>query len=284
GWDNIIIGNMYNFSIWWKQYTVRWNAYNESSANNVLFAQISSTCAMILSLIPVAATFLWLFLTTNNPSKLAALIVTLPRQIQIIQHVEILSTYAMYWHGTYAKLKALISTLILPTDDKNQYIKRIKKREIQFVVNKEPIIFPTIKYFIEMLGNMKNGRITIRGKNGSGKTTLINLIKRELGERAYYLPTNTRLLFESTIGGSFSTGQKMKACFEELKKNLLDDKVLLLDEWDANLDEKNIQIISEMLDVFSKKCCVVEISHRQNIVNSSFNNSWLEETSSETSI
>jgi ABC-type bacteriocin/lantibiotic exporter with double-glycine peptidase domain len=278
GWDNIIVGNNYNFSIWWKLFTKRWNAYNISSAKAVLWTQLSSTCATILSLVPVAATFVWIFATTTNDiAKLAALIATLPRQIQIIQHFEVLSTYTMHWYGTYARLKALmatISTAILPVNNKAELLERIKENEITLTINKIQTVFPPFDQFLEILTNLKNGRITIQGKNGTGKTTLINLLKKELKDKAYYLPTNSRLVFESTAEGTFSTGERIKAYLEELAKIHLGagkksqgtfsvNEILLLDEWDANLDTKNREVISVMLDKFAAQCCVIEISHRQ---------------------
>ena len=264
GWDNIVIGNIYNFTIWWKQYCARWGAYNNSSAKNALFNQLASAAVMMCALVPVAGTFIWLFLHTSDTAKLAALIATLPRQIQIIQHFEILSTYAMYWHGTYAKIKALMEALIFKKEDHYKAINdRISIKEMKFTINNSVKTFENHKNLFEALSNRNNGRITIQGRNGSGKTTLVNMIKNELGEQAYYLPTNSRLLFDSILNSSLSTGQRVKACLDELEKSLTNLKVLILDEWDANLDNTNIEVISSMLDKLANKYCIIEISHRQ---------------------
>jgi ABC-type transport system involved in cytochrome bd biosynthesis fused ATPase/permease subunit len=37
--------------------------------------------------------------------------------------------------------------------------------------------------------------------------------------------------------------------------------IYLLDEWDANLDRKNREDISKVLDEIAKKACVIEILH-----------------------
>jgi ABC-type bacteriocin/lantibiotic exporter with double-glycine peptidase domain len=222
---------------------------------------------MVLSLIPIAITFLWVFLTTHNTAKLAALIATLPRQIQVIQYLEVLSTYTIYWHGIYAKLKSLISALLpVQKNYHDELMKRINKHELKLIFDNEPITFASILILIDDIKKMMKGRVTIQGKNGSGKTSLIILLKQILGEDAYYLPTNSRLFFESTIDNSLSTGQKMKAWLEEIERNILPIKVILLDEWNANLDDKNRKLISNVLDKLSKKCCVIEISHRENSI------------------
>lgn len=264
GWDNIIIGNTYNLNIWWKQYSKRWALYNDSSTKAVVLTQISSTCSMVFSLIPVAGVFLWLFLTTSNTGRLVALVATLPRQIQIIQHFEILSTYVMHWHGVLARLKSLFATIDAPlAESRTNILKRINKKEINILINQSPVLFSSLDELFFAIGNMQTGRVTINGKNGSGKTTLINLIKKELGDQSYYLPTNSRLLFESSLEGSLSTGQEVKSRLDEIIVNLTpaQNKILLLDEWDANLDVHNIKLISTMLDSFAKERCIIEIRH-----------------------
>jgi ABC-type multidrug transport system fused ATPase/permease subunit len=269
GWDNILIGNRYNYSIWWRQFKKRWESYNNSSVTAALITSFASTAAMICSLIPVAATFIWLFMNTTDTLKLAALIATLPRQIQIIQHFQILTSYTMHWHGTYARLKALMSSLILYKNDKSDFIKRVKQEQIGFVINGASVQFSSFEQLLEALDKLKHGRITIYGKNGTGKTTLTNLLKEELKDNAYYLPTNSRLFFDTTIEASHSTGQRVKACLQELAQKYFQGEnqptipVLILDEWDANLDFKNVESISTILDEFATRCIVVEISHRR---------------------
>jgi ABC-type transport system involved in cytochrome bd biosynthesis fused ATPase/permease subunit len=267
GWDNILVGNSYNFSIWWKQFKKRWEAYNNSSAKAALLTSLASTGAMICSLIPVAVTFIWLLMSTSSTIKLAALIATLPRQIQIIQHFQILTSYTMHWHGSYARLKALMQSLILSKRDTTIFSKRVNLSQIGFRVDGSSERFSSFEQLLEVVNKRKPARITIHGQNGTGKTTLINLLKEELKDHAYYLPTNSRLFFETTIEASHSTGQKVKACLQELaQKYHIENQsmlpILLLDEWDANLDAKNVESISLILDDFAKYCCVIEISHR----------------------
>lgn len=274
GWDNITTGNNYNYQIWWKQFCSFWKANDNSSSRAVVYTQLSSVSSMIFSLIPVAANFIWIFISTSSPVKLAALIATLPRQIQIMQHFEILTTYIMHWHGTHTRLKNMIESLTnLPEINKDDLIKRISWDDIHCKWNYQTINLNSFDIFLEFLNKRKNGHLTIEGKNGSGKTTLVNLIKQEMGEKVFYLPTNSHLLFEGSINKSFSTGQRVKTylteiaqyivCKNEYHHCLTDYYILLLDEWNANLDLMNVKNISKELDRLSEKMCVIEISHRQ---------------------
>jgi energy-coupling factor transporter ATP-binding protein EcfA2 len=42
----------------------------------------------------------------------------------------------------------------------------------------------------------------------------------------------------------------------------LDNKHLLLDEWDANLDQENILKINDLLNRISKDKVIIEVRHR----------------------
>jgi len=273
-WDNITAGNQYNFLLWWRKFNNCWEAVNKSSVKAVFVTQLSSVSSVIFLLVAVMGNFFWIFLTTNSSAKLAALVATLPRQIQILQHFEILSSYVMLWHGTYTRLKNLLESLDIPaTADRQNLLNRVKWNEIIFEFNHRQKYLKSFSEFIEILHTTRTGRLTIRGANGTGKTTLINLAKQELGDNAFYLPTNSQLIFESTLDQGLSTGQKVKAYLDEISKlisrDATDEKrgslypILLLDEWSANLDIQNATLVSEQLESIAKSRFLIEISHRQ---------------------
>lgn len=275
GWDNIIVGNNYNLSIWWEMFSKRWAAYNQSSAHAVLLTQLSSTLTVAFALIPVSSAFIYLLFIAPTTAKMSALIATLPRQIQIIQHFQLLSTYTMHWHGVYARVKALRLSLFAPNPIKISALNRIQENKIIITLNNSSNCFHSYDNFLKLIASVKTGRYSVQGENGSGKTTLINLLKEEFKDNAFYLPVNSRLAFKNAIDSSYSTGQKVKANLEELKGILIDktnihtpnlkneNMILLLDEWDANLDAKNREDISTILDELSRHHIVIEISHKR---------------------
>ena len=81
------------------------------------------------------------------------------------------------------------------------------------------------------------GRITLRGENGAGKSTLLMLVKNALNDRAFFLPTQNQLSFTSEAN-KYSTGESLRNRLLEILERVNVD-VLLLDEWDANLDKEN---------------------------------------------
>ena len=106
----------------------------------------------------------------------------------------------------------------------------------------------------------ERGHYAVSGANGSGKTSLMLLFKLRAREAALYLPAQS-FLFPSIRSG-LSTGQRklrdLRRCFA-LKERT---EVLLLDEWDANLDPANRQVISSLIDDLARTHTVIEVSHR----------------------
>lgn len=104
------------------------------------------------------------------------------------------------------------------------------------------------------------GRYRLTGVNGSGKTSMLLQLKTNLAGRAFYLPAHASLF--PSFGAKASTGQRK---LRDLQRSfaLVRGKtdVILLDEWDANLDHANRQKISKLLDELAGSHAVVEVSH-----------------------
>ena len=58
-----------------------------------------------------------------------------------------------------------------------------------------------------------------------------------------------------------STGELLKEQVEEIYQNV-EAKIILLDEWDANLDGLNQNRLSNLIDQIAQKKCVIEVRHR----------------------
>ena len=105
------------------------------------------------------------------------------------------------------------------------------------------------------------GRYAIAGPNGSGKTSLLLHLKELLKERAFYIPAQS-FLFPAVRAG-LSTGQRklrdLRSAFDAAGGRV---PVILLDEWDANLDPDNRERISAEIDELARSHAVVEVSHR----------------------
>jgi ABC-type transport system involved in cytochrome bd biosynthesis fused ATPase/permease subunit len=106
----------------------------------------------------------------------------------------------------------------------------------------------------------KPGRYTITGPNGAGKSSVLKLLKIHLKDEAFYLPAKHQLLFptDTTQG---SSGERTR---RQLDEALTDESIniLLLDEWDANLDAVNTTFLDEKIRDLTSKKIVIEVRHK----------------------
>ncbi|PCI92433.1 hypothetical protein COB11_07400 [Candidatus Aerophobetes bacterium] len=193
----------------------------------------------------------------NDFTWLAIMAVALPRLFQILSYsyemLFILADFPMY----KSRLKTVME-LLEPShkgeSNHRQLEKRIRWDAINVDSNKVSLSSR------DLLGALpKSGRFTLQGENGSGKTSLLLLLKLNKGESAFYLPAKHQLMFQVSHT-SLSTGQLATSTLKELLEKL-DSPIVLLDEWDANLDKRNTQSLSQLIEKLSLKKCVIESRH-----------------------
>jgi ABC-type transport system involved in cytochrome bd biosynthesis fused ATPase/permease subunit len=108
---------------------------------------------------------------------------------------------------------------------------------------------------------LKNpGRYTITGPNGAGKSSVLKFLKMHAKDAAFYLPTKHQLLFQ-TDATQGSSGERTRRHLDEALTDQ-STKVLLLDEWDANLDAVNTTILDEKIRDLTSKKTVIEVRHK----------------------
>ena len=135
-----------------------------------------------------------------------------------------------------------------------------------FITSKKTDTLPIYNFndLTASTNNFKKGRYTITGDNGSGKTTLLAEIKTQLSDNAYILPSQSKMMFLNGLSGrEFSTGEKTAENLNEIASNInnIGITVLLLDEWNANLDKENINNLNKIIDDISLNICVIEVVH-----------------------
>jgi hypothetical protein len=261
GVDNILVANDKNLGLWTASFDKNINNTIKSAVSLTKKTNLYSSITMILALIPIAfVTLLFFYKNINNYALLTTLVVTLPRQIQIIQNIFSVFSHAMHWHGVRGKLKGLLRALSPMTDKTMDLRSKIKWDSLEIKYNNKRQDVNGLEDFLKFLSPLKSGRITMRAPNGSGKSVLFSLLKESLKNKAYLLPTSSDLIFESTSNKSVSHGEKTILILDEIHKDV-HSKVLLLDEWDANLDIKNREIISEKINSMSNNTVIVETRH-----------------------
>ena len=258
-WDSILVGNQLNIHLWKNYFVNKHHNANKSALKCVLFSELTTIISMFLILLPVVGTWVWLlYQNTGNVVFLSVLVATFPRQIITIFHVSAIVAYASRWNSLKTRLEGLKSALDItePIHAGTISWQRLKAEKDNTVST-----IDSINSIQNITQDYSPGRITLRGDNGTGKSSLLALIKEQVSEEAFLLPPHSEMFFEFSSNRSLSTGEKIIASLDEIKKSGT-LQLLLLDEWDANLDKKHIVTISERLNELAKEICIIEVRHR----------------------
>lgn len=268
-WDNVLLGNDYNFQIWQDRTTQRLNRCLQKNVDLERFDQVMAILISIMTSVPsLIVVVYYMYINRHDPVMLSAFIVTMPILFTILSWTYQTLALAFRWGMHKSKLVALFKA-IQPTKDSYEFLENKVKwdkirvhQETRAPDDHVSLAGPqalTAPHELATL-TMHPGRLTLRGENGAGKSTLLMLIKNQLKQRAFFLPTHSQLAF-SLDTNQYSTGESLRKRLLEIFGKVNAD-VLLLDEWDANLDAENRELLSELINEISEKKCVIEVRHR----------------------
>ncbi|MBA2727415.1 MAG: hypothetical protein H0U49_04500 [Parachlamydiaceae bacterium] len=270
-WDNVLLGNEYNFKLWEAKTT---NRLDRCVQRNVALERFDQFLAIVVSLITSVPSLLLVvycvYIHRNNPVELSAFIVVLPLLFNNLSYTYQTLSLAFRWTMHRSKLtsiyKSIQASKYAPTSmEKKVQWPKIQVVEQLFTPDTDHVSLPGPPQFIRSCHDLLQKastfcRLTIRGDNGSGKSTMLMLVKKALEHRAFFLPTQNQLSFIAQPH-KHSTGEELKNRLAEII-DMVDVDVLLLDEWDANLDKENQECLSRMIDEWAQKKCVIEVRHR----------------------
>ena len=264
GWDTILLGNKWNVSLWKNKFEKRSDSADIHQRRLSLEIDVMSTITLFVSAFPILMVlFMSFFNAKDDIQKLAMLVATAPRQVLTIQYLSEIINLFVNLNDKVRRTKQLSANLVFDKDTST-----LDSRIIWgSVFIKSPETKTAIHCFdniIKATNNFEKGRFTITGDNGTGKTTLLANIKSKMGDKAYILPSQSRIAFQNDDQErGFSTGEKLRENFKEISLNVCDGScsVLLLDEWNANLDKENIDSINTDIDKISKDICIIEVLH-----------------------
>ena len=200
---------------------------------------------------PVFLALLWLsYQNSGNVAYLAGLLVTIPKQLNI------LVSFRSFFQQT-ANLQMFRKRF-----ENCCAVARLEIVPLSSRINLPALTFNGIQHAslqaLELqLNEMRVGRVTVRGANGSGKSTLL-LHLNETIKNSIYLPASPQLEIGVEFGGE-STGERMLKYLDFFARQ--NAPVVLLDEWDANLDSANRFRVSERISALAQSKIVIEIRH-----------------------
>ena len=190
---------------------------------------------------------------------LPALVAVLPRSLQLFQNVHTVNTYSSQYLLLSAKLKNLRN---FPAQlERREMGANIDKGgiDIQDVCYGNQLDVDTLMAQLKHATSNKHGRFRITGRNGAGKSSLLRDLKALLPD-AVLLGPDIRLLPIEVAG---STGQIQRQTLHAMLEQGV--STLLLDEWDANLDQVNATRLDGQIDELSKRALVIEVRHSRTL-------------------
>ncbi len=272
-WDNVLLNNRHNFTLWEQKTELR---LDRCLQRNIALERFDQFIAIFVSLITSVPTLLvvayYMLINRQDPVRLSAFVVILPLLFNILSYTYQTLTLLFRWRMHRSKLLAIYKTIQAGKEADEKMPRKVKWPKIQVLSTvfnpsvsledkQKSVTAPTIHSHEQLLTQTSQpGRLTIRGENGCGKSTSLLMIKNALSTKAFFLPTHSQLSFE-TETNKYSTGESLKNRLVEILERV-EAEVLLLDEWDANLDSDNQEKLSLLIDELALKKCVIEVRHR----------------------
>lgn len=254
-WDNILLNNDSVRSNFQKQFLGKINQTVKNAGSSAAGAEFLIFILGLASGIPVLCSVCWILWDAgaeNQKNILIALLATLPRQLNILGVFRSIYQSLTNLLGIRAKFDVIIAGTSLRDRD---LIPSIKIKEITFNYRR----IESVESLIADISFASTGRYEIRGPNGSGKSTLLLHLNKILPS-SFYLPSHPDLALDIKSVAR-STGENLLDHIEYIKA--LPEKIILLDEWDANLDQANMHILEEQIRILSKTKMVLEVRHRE---------------------
>jgi hypothetical protein len=254
-WENLTLGNSHNQIIWREQNECTGHQFYATSYKLQVLKQIGNMTLAAASLGPTIYLMISALLDrTASPAVIAAIIVNLTRIFLILNSLSALVYKILDWSSMRARLKVLFDVEASISD--NDGIDRGILGSVS--LNGSPVT--DVSELARLVRSSGRGRFTLTGANGSGKSTILIRLKSIFSEESFILPSQqTELMFTSDTA-ALSTGQR---AISHLKEALSLDGInyLLLDEWDANLDELSKSEFDNLLDEIGKTKVVIEVRH-----------------------
>lgn len=260
-WDNVLINNVYNLNVWKHRANSRFSRYIGKYVILEKFSQLVSISMALTLMLPSFALVIYLFHShLHDLVYLAMLTVVLPRLFLILSYSYDLLFLLSELPRRREGIKVISQVFEIQDPSEEHSLHRLSERIQWDQINVFDVKNERSISTHDLIRSLpESGRYLLNGKNGSGKTSLLLLLKAHHGQRAFYLPTRHNLSFRR-ISMKQSTGQQVKSILNELAL-LVSVPIILLDEWDANLDVKNREEISELINTLAQRFCIIESRH-----------------------
>ncbi|VEG12532.1 cytochrome c biogenesis protein CcmA [Moraxella cuniculi] len=188
--------------------------------------------------------------------QLAMMVAVLPRALQLLGSVHTVATINTQFNFIKNKYQGVVNFLPAYRD----LATHIQPDKLQIYSNKQQTTLTLEALFdtISRPAGTHPDHIRLTGANGAGKSSLLKLLKQHNPAATLITPDSD---FQYTTA-ALSTGQEQLLRLTELIHDP-QNTILLLDEWDANLDDYHITVLNQQLVALAKDKLIIEVRHHQ---------------------
>lgn len=264
-WDGRVIGNKPWASHWMRSFRLAFGRLKQATWNLSVWDNSAYMFHVVLSYLFVGCGVLFVLMDASTDTAFA-IAVTLPKVIQMVQLQSLLLGALTGIPVCAGQLRALSGSVSqIPTqglaafvDQQRVHIRahngdkldRGQLREIVLHRLHSPVV--------------SGARITLEGINGAGKSSLLLEIKSLAGDHALYLPPGADPLF-ARGARKLSSGQRQFILIQQFLRGGY--PVLLLDEWDAHLDETHANDSDKQINqAVEQGAVVIEVRHKKSCI------------------
>lgn len=252
GLVNIMHGSVSNAKSWLQNKLSSEENFSQLSLKHEECRQLSYLATSLISLVPISMFIIYIaFKNHNDPVIISVLLVSITRIYHVISSLSELVYNILSW----GSVKGSISSILISPNEYTENSRIIDYSKIKTVPShtREKVVNINLEGI---------GRVLIKGENGSGKTSLLAIMKEKYRDKAVYYNPRFTLAWEDVEDTQhMSQGQKTMMEIEKLKKTTAD--YILLDEWDAFLDDDNMEKADNILQELSNFKSIIEVRHRK---------------------
>lgn len=229
-------------------------------ATSLYYVRLEQLAACLPICMAVALILVYLQgLPLNQAVPWGMIVATLPRSLQVFGNVHSMSLY----NSKYLYFRQRISNLLdfTSTLESLNLDQQVARAQLSIRNTQDGQVIAIDQLFDDIRSaSRRTGRLLISGKNGAGKSSLLKLLKSEFTE-SILLPNHTGF---HEAEGPFSTGEsQVKQLLHVLEQKA---PLILLDEWDANLDMQNKILVGHILNQKAAETLIIEVRHLQEAV------------------
>lgn len=257
-WDNVFIKNQSINSRYQETFNSRLTLTKEATKKSAGSSEFLVFVLGVVSALPILGCIIWLGLNNINNNEIAALLAllaTVPRQLTILTTMRSLFQNMTAFIGFNSKFSVIHKDIQIESIDHRQQI-QVKKLTLASVHHE------SLEQLERTIQNLKPGRYEVRGANGCGKSTLLLHLNATVAD-TFYLPAHPNLEI-GNLGVALSSGEGLLKHIDYLRTE--SESILLLDEWDANLDRNNILKTEVLLNELAQSKVIIEVRHRETSV------------------